>query len=324
MTDKPFKARLKTYFENKIGAFDYRNGWLKSDCPICGAEFKFGIHLRDNRTNCFVCEYKAQPINLVMHLEDVSYMSAKSIVAGQKEARYYEPPVEVFERKAVILPSGFKLINKEDDTILGKRAYKYATKTRGLTYSIIRKLKLGYSRDLNSTYYNHLIIPFYQGRKLMYFQARNLSTGPKFNNPPILDFGIGQNVLMYNVDALYRYREVHIVESSLNAITIAPNATAILTKSTSAYKLDLFQKAPVDIYNIILDPDAYSKAIELGLELVQKHQVRIVKLPIGLDVNDIGYKQTMKILKRTPLATWKDLLAMKFAMQGRRYKYEQG
>lgn len=32
------KGRLHEYFRYKLKAFDYRNSWMKSDCPYCGGE----------------------------------------------------------------------------------------------------------------------------------------------------------------------------------------------------------------------------------------------------------------------------------------------
>jgi len=318
---RELKAKLKTYFQNKIGAFEYTRGWLKSDCPICGAEYKFGIHLRDNRTNCFVCGYNQSPINLVMHLEDESYFNAIKIVEQNKEARYYEKPVEILEKVPVILPKGFRIASSSASTILGKRAYHYLTKVRGFSAIQVKKLKFGYVLDSQSTYYNHVIIPYYRGRKLVYFQARNMGIGPKFNNPKVEDFGLSKKTIIYNVDAIYRYSEISIVESAFNAATISPKASAILSKTASPYQLDILNKAPVEIYNIILDPDAYDKALKLALFLVSNHKVRVIRMPIEKDVNDMGYKYTMKAIDRSPIYSWGDLVALKQQLNSRRFKY---
>ena len=47
------KGKLYRYFISKINARDYRHGWMKSRCPYCGREGKFGINLSLNRCNCF-------------------------------------------------------------------------------------------------------------------------------------------------------------------------------------------------------------------------------------------------------------------------------
>ena len=49
-----FKSRLKTYFIKRLGAFDYKHGWMKLPvCPYCHRELKMGVNLSMYRTNCF-------------------------------------------------------------------------------------------------------------------------------------------------------------------------------------------------------------------------------------------------------------------------------
>ena len=64
---KEFKGKLHRYFQLKVGSRDYRNGWMKSRCPYCGREGKFGINLSLNRCNCFRCGEHPSPINLIMY-----------------------------------------------------------------------------------------------------------------------------------------------------------------------------------------------------------------------------------------------------------------
>jgi len=317
------KAKMKTYFIKKLGSFEYRRGWMKSDCPICGGEFKFGINLQMDRCHCFKCEYDQRAINLVMHLENAKYYEAMSIINDFKESRYNEKPLELIERKPAILPHGFRLIKEDDESILGKRAYRYVTIKRGLTINMVKRMKLGYVKDVHSSHYNHLIIPFYSSRQLVYFQSRNIGDGIKFNNPKVEEFGIGKNSLIYNVDALLRYREVSIVESAINVLTIAPKAVSILSKSVSRYQLNVLNLSPVGVFNIILDPDAIGKAIELGLSLVSKHSIRIVMLPEDRDVNDMGREYTMEQIKKTPILSWKGLMQLKSVINNPKFNYER-
>ena len=46
-----FKSKLKTYFIKRLGAYEYRNGWMKLPvCPYCGRENKMGINLSTYRS----------------------------------------------------------------------------------------------------------------------------------------------------------------------------------------------------------------------------------------------------------------------------------
>ncbi len=306
------KKKLKTLFTHELGAFDYRNGWMKLPvCPICGSDMKMGINLAQDRVHCFRCEYQGKLVPFAMHIKKMSYHELINHLLTVQEGNYVERPVEIIERKPVVLPDGYRRISRNDTTIAGKRAYKYATQARGITYAQARRLKLGYVKDINSSYYNHLIIPYYFQNRVVYFQARRIGPGIKFNNPKLEDYGIGKNSLIYNRDVLSRFKEVSIVESAINVITIAPQAVAILSKSISQYQLDVINKANVEIYNIVLDPDAITQAIALGLKLCHKHKIRIVILPKDEDVNSIGREATEDLIARSKIQSWSDLILLK-------------
>lgn len=58
-------------------------GWLGGDCPHCGKERKFGIHVGSNTSNCFVCGTRMKLINLVMYVHEVkTYSDAMKILDG--------------------------------------------------------------------------------------------------------------------------------------------------------------------------------------------------------------------------------------------------
>lgn len=97
------KGKMHQYFIKKIGAFDYRNSWMKSDCPYCGGEKKFGINLSNNRCNCFKCGEHPSPLSLVMYLESTdSFQEVLSILESGDYSGYVfkEEKVELRVRKS--------------------------------------------------------------------------------------------------------------------------------------------------------------------------------------------------------------------------------
>ena len=71
-----FKTQLYNYFVKRLGAFKYRNGWLRVPvCPYCHREQKMGINLNTYRTNCFRCGEHPSPAQMVMDIEGLETYS---------------------------------------------------------------------------------------------------------------------------------------------------------------------------------------------------------------------------------------------------------
>jgi DNA primase len=306
-----FKGKLHQYFVRKLGAYDYRNGWLKCNCPFCGKEAKFGINLAMNRTNCFRCGEHPSAIQLAIQLENfttyaelVEYLN-KGDFSGYT---YVEEAVELKSRKEVYLPEGFKSILL-GDSLIAKAARKYVQK-RGFDLNEVAMKGWGYVTK--GKYMGYLIIPFHENGKLVYFNARLfIGSGPKYNNPETSDTGLGKSFIIYNKDALSMYRMVYLCEGALNAETMGERGIASGGKAVSRYQINEIIKSPVERIIILLDPDAKDKAIELALKLVNYKKVKVVFLPEGTDVNDIGKKKTLKLVYSTPYQDYNKLLTLK-------------
>lgn len=306
-----FKGKLHQYFVRKLGAYDYRNGWLKCNCPFCGKEAKFGINLSMNRTNCFRCGEHPSAIQLAIQLENfttyaelVEYLN-KGDFSGYT---YVEEAVELKSRKEVYLPDGFKSILL-GDSLIAKAARKYVQK-RGFDLNEVAMKGWGYVTK--GKYMGYLIIPFHENGKLVYFNARLfIGNGPKYNNPETSDTGLGKSFIIYNKDALSMYRMVYLCEGALNAETMGERGIASGGKAVSRYQINEIIKSPVERIIILLDPDAKDKAIELALKLVNYKKVKVVFLPEGTDVNDIGKKKTLKLVYSTPYQDYNKLLSLK-------------
>ena len=293
----------------KLGVYNYRRGWLKGDCPSCG-KHKFGIHLGLNRTNCFSCELNIKPLDLVMDLESFDQISqVNTLLNDISGIEYTEPILQPYNLKEnTVLPDSYQNI-KRGDSIFAKSARALIIR-RG--FDLDRLSKAGWGYCTKGKYMGYLIMPFYVNNKLVYFNARKfMGGGPKFNNPDIDDFGLGKSMIIYNVDALYMYRTVYLMESVTNSETIGENGIATGGKKISNYQINTILKSPVEKIIIGLDDDAIEDAIRIAFKLIDFKKVKIMLMPEGKDVNDIGKKKSQLIAYRSRYLTHSKLMELK-------------
>ena len=307
-----FKSKLYTYFVKRLGAFNYRNGWLKVPvCPFCGRELKLGINLNTYRTNCFKCGYHSNPSQLIMDVEGIETYNEllKLLDNGEfTEYTFKEERVQLRERKVFYLPEGFRLVSQGSNQ-LAKSVRGYLRK-RGFSSEYLSKAGVGYCTT--GSFFGYLIIPFYYHGQLRYYNARLVyGRGPRYNNPTTDITGIGKEFIIYNHDALQLYNSIFVCEGALNALTLGERVIATMGKAVSAYQINELIKSPVERFILLLDPDAKLAAINLALKLVAYKKVKVVFLPEGKDVNDLGKKETLRYVYSTRYQDYNDLIKLK-------------
>lgn len=308
------QRKLVTYFTKKLGAYEYRRGWFKADCPECG-DHKFGIHLEQNRTNCFKCEYRPKPIDLVVKLEKLeTRASAYNLLKALRGARYFEPVVtgthiEV-EKTVVRLPESFKLLTLGRDKA-GRVARNYM-KRRGFDIEELSLQGVGYCSEGDVA--NHIVIPFYRQGELIYWIARRFRySGPRYHNPPSELFQTGKSSIIYNIDSLYMFDECMVMEGALNSLIMGETAVSMQGKSLSAHQLNYLKRAPCPNYTIMLDKEAIHQAIRLALDLIKAGKnVRIVEFPDDRDPNDLGYDKTKELIDSSQWESYPELIKKKW------------
>lgn len=307
-----FKSKVKTYLIKRLGAFEYKHGWLRvPTCPYCHRENKMGVNLSMWRTNCFRCGEHPSPSQLIMDVEGLDNYGEliKLLNNGDfTEIEFKEEKVELAEKKPVYLPEGFKNI------ALGKsqvsRSIQHYIKHRGFDIKELSKAGVGYCTS--GPLFGYLIIPFFYSGELRYYNARQvLGQGPRYNNPSKDITGLGKEFLIYNHDALYMYKSIYVCEGALNALTIGERGIALMGKAFSRYQINQIIKAPASHIIILLDPDAKEYALKLAFGLIHFKKVKVVFLPEGKDVNDLGKSETLKLVYQTRYMQYNDLIALK-------------
>lgn len=308
MINKDIRSKLYSYAIKRLGLRIYKRGWMKGNCPDCGRLDKFGFNIYMNRTNCFTCGYHPSPIRLVGDLEGLEknneILSFLKIYEGRD---YLEPVVERIERIDTILPTGFKslILGKG---MIAKAARKYIA---GRGFDPEEMAYKGWGYGTKDEYFGYIIIPFYIGGKLIYYNARRyMGSGSKYINPKIEDFGIGKSLIMYNIDALALYDTIYLAEGAINAETIGDQGVATGGKKVSHYQLSMILKSSVKKIVILLDPDAIPEAIKVGLDLVYHKKIKLITLPKDKDINDIGKERTMKLIKKANWLEYNDLIEL--------------
>lgn len=307
--NKNLLRKINQYLRDRLGMYYYRRGWLKGDCPYCH-DHKFGVNLSMNRSNCFKCEANPKPLEVVMEIEGFTELNeVYNYLRAFEGADYFEEVLEPFDFKdGVTLPNGFRNILR-GNSFLAKQT-RNTIKRRGLDVQTLARKGWGYCTE--DKYFGYLIMPFYVNGRLVYFNARKiLGDGPKFNNPLVEDFGIGKNMLIYNIDALAIYDKSYIFESVMNAETIGPNAIATGGKKVSNYQINVFIKSPCKKFIIGLDDDAIEDAITLAFKLQPYKKVKIIQFPKGRDANDIGRAQTLLKTYKSRYLKYNDILKLK-------------
>lgn len=307
-----FKTQLYNYFVKRLGAYEYRNGWLRVPvCPYCGREQKMGVNLTTYRTNCFRCGEHPSPAQMVMYIETLdTYAELLTFLkhGDFSELSFTETKVELAEPKPVYLPDGFRLINQGECHIA--KIIRNYLKHRGFDINELSKQGIGYCTK--GDYFGYVILPFYSNGKLTYFNARLvIGNGPRYNNPPKSVTGLGKEFLIFNEDALGLYNQVYICEGVFNALTMGERAIATMGKAISRYQLNLLIKSPVKRFILLLDPDAKKQSIDLALKLVNFKSVKVIYLPEGEDANSIGREEVMKLVWRTRYQSYSNLIKLK-------------
>ena len=307
-----FKGKIKTYLVKRLGAFEYKHGWLRVPiCPYCHRENKMGVNLSMNRTNCFRCGEHPSPAQMIMDVEGfenygelVHYLNNGEFT----ELEFKEEKIELAERKPMYLPEGFVNINMGTSQ-LAKTMQGYV-KGRGFSLEYLSKAGVGYCNK--GPLFGYLIIPFFYNGELHYYNARRvMGNGPRYNNPNKDITGLGKEFIVFNHDALEMYKSVYICEGAINALTMGERGIALMGKAYSRYQVNQIIKSPCERVIILLDSDAKEYAISLGMELVNFKKVKVVYMPENKDVNDIGKSETLTLVNQTRYMQYQDLVRLK-------------
>jgi len=296
------KSKLYKYFRDRLDLKPSTNGYIRGHCPYCGGKNTFGINVNEFKVHCFKDCGVPSPIKLIMFLEDfATYNEARDFLSIQQEYELYDKvharDRKKLEVKPIELPESFTPISMGRGVMAN--AARHSLSKRGFNINSLALQGVGYC--VEGPYAGYIVFPFYYKGKLVFFQGRKFAGGgPKMQNPKEEDFGIGKSQLIYNMDAIYMYNHIYILESITNSITLGDRATGMLGKKASPWQISQYIKSPCKKFTLLLDPDAKKEAIELAMVLIQYKEVKLILWNGDKDVNDLGKKFTLELCKKTP------------------------
>ena len=313
------RDKLNYYFRVELSMKDSTNGFMRSNCPFCNGNFCFGVNLETNKAHCFKCDYESTPVRAVMELNNFEQYSELTKFLNDSESWDFLPKIKREKRveaRPVELPPFYRAI-RAGTSHLARAARNYM-KGRGFDLIDLTYRGVGYCYD--GEYMGYIVIPYYHEGKLIYWKTRSYIGAKSFKNPDETMFGIGKSQLIYNIDALGIYNKVNIVESETNALTLGDNTIGLAGKSISPWQLSCLIKSPVKQFNIILDPDAQDKALDLAMKLTQYKKVKNVSWDNSgfekeYDVNDMGKSVTKWFIKHTPIRGYSELFRDKLNLR---------
>lgn len=300
--NKSIKGKLYNYFHGKLDLKNSTKGYFRTDCifPGCDGRYTLALHIEKSRVYCFKCATAKSTIGFLMYMEKFELISqAYNFLKIQQEYEAYDRVAyrdRNKEYKTIDLPESYNLIS-QGDSVIGKAARAYMKK-RGFNIDKLALKGVGYCT--RGDYQGYIIFPFYERGVLKFFQGRLfMASGLKMKNPESDIYGVGKSQVIYNRDALFIYNKVYVLESITNSLTLGDNACGILGKKCSQNQMSNIIESPCQKIVIILDPDAISEALDLAMQLVPYKKTKLVKLPMGFDVNDLGRKKTLKLVSNT-------------------------
>ena len=217
------ERKIYSYFRSRFVMKKTGQNWYAFDNPfdIGGAgKKKMAVHFDYQMVKCWRTGYRESVTQFVMDYEECSWKEANALLAKQEEARIELNTLEkvTFERSEetpIQLPEGFKSLLK-GDTVLGKRARNYL-EGRGFNLEDLDDLGFGYCTEEHEEYdkdfFGFIIIPFHRRGELVYYIGRNyMGSGLRYKNPPKDWVDLGSGDVLFNEDALLKYKEVYILE----------------------------------------------------------------------------------------------------------------
>jgi transcription elongation factor Elf1 len=233
------------------------------DCPVCssekGVEYdgkgNLEINYKRGVYKCWACHETNDTHGSISKLINVfgDYNDYKRFKDLKLRFSYDSEIVKVYD-KVVRLPKEYIELKDVKESIIYKPYIDYALITRGLTWDIITKFRIG--ACLTGEYSGRLIFPSYDMEdKINYFVARSIyGVKPKYMNP-----NVPKEVIVINEKFIDWNKAVPLVEGFIDHV-VTPNSFTLLGKVVSDEHFYILYKKSLNFIIVCLDSDAWRQA----------------------------------------------------------------
>lgn len=212
-------------------------GWIEVNCPFCDDHsFHCGISPTLN-INCWRCGKHS----LTKFFKETFRLSWKQAKDLSKEFKEQDEDIQISYAEKVILPTVYKDFPKRYIDYLKERNFN--------PYRLIEKYKLKATTNIGR-YKFRILIPYYLNRKMVTFNARDISgtSKEKYRKAGSKESIITANRTLFNIDSVKKFSTVYIVEGPFDVFRIGDESVAlsglIITKEQISL---LLSKQPVKV-----------------------------------------------------------------------------
>jgi hypothetical protein len=274
--------------------YEVRRGQFRVNCinPACsdgkdgGEGGNLEISLEHGIFHCWKCGYKGKLLKLLKdYLGWVP--SIDEYISPEDLRRVSSDPASLLiedrrtQGEFSGLPKDFKTLVSNDLSYVGQKALVYALSR--MDKKDIINYGVGYCGL--GEYKRRVVIPCYEGDKVVYFSARTFMGGkPVYKNPDKSETGMGKEEVVFNIDGAAVEGCAVICEGVFDAIRVGRAGVAVFGTELHDEQFYKLHHAKVKKYYVLLDRDL--PGIEAALKMARKlksHQseVSVVFPPQG-------------------------------------------
>ncbi len=272
---------LQSLLKKHLSPVNPSGSELICTCPSCGKTQHFYFNIQKGLGLCHRCGYSCNEFQLLRKFGEEASLNHQ-IRASEFSSK--ETPASPLKLPRFTHPL-------PHDSKLGKKAEKFLA-SRNITVQQAQKFKFGVCegwRRGEQNFSGRLILPVYESGRLVFFQARSLSSQePKYLNLK----GYKKSHFLFNPP---EGREAILTEGVFSAIAV--NGTAMFGKALSSYQLKKLERLELKKVTVLLDSDARGEALSLARKLKSygDWKVEIALLPEG-DPADCSESQLKELL----------------------------